>query len=69
MREIRKTKKLKQINLPMEFNPMLNKFEPVLPVRKGSLKKERKRNWWAFWYIVISIVILSIILYFLSKKI
>jgi hypothetical protein len=55
-------KKIKQVELPMEFNPMLNKFEPVLPTRKKSLKIERKRNWWAFWYLIISIIILILTL-------
>lgn len=61
-----KKKKTKEFNLPMEFNPMLNKFEPVLPLRKNSLKiemkKKRKRNWWAFWYLVIGTIIFLLFL-------
>jgi hypothetical protein len=57
-----KNKKTKEISLPMEFNPMLNKFEPVLPLRKNSLKIERKRNWWAFWYLVIGTIIFALLL-------
>ena len=71
MKKTRKTKRIKQINLPMKFNPGLSKFEPELPVRKakGRLKENKlktKRNWWAFWYIIL-LIIMKIQSY-LSKK-
>lgn len=53
-------KKTKYIQLPMKFNPGLNKFEPDLPLRKRSIKIERKKNNWAFWYIVIFSILLSL---------
>jgi len=61
-------KKIKKSELPMEFNPLLNKFEPVLPLRKKSLNIEKDRNWWAFWYLVIITIslILTIILALVS---
>lgn len=66
---MRKQKKIKQINLPMKFNPGLSKFEPELPVRKTKNRLKAKRNWWAFWCIIILITILAIeILYFLLRK-
>ncbi len=70
---MRKTKKLKQVSLPMRFNPGLSKFEPELPVikTKGRLKEgiKTKRNWWAFWVIILLIIILlTEIVYFLLRK-
>jgi len=57
-----KSKKVKEISLPMKFNPGLSKFEPELPLRKSKTKEvvERKRNWWAFWYIVIEILLFAL---------
>ncbi len=51
-------KKIKEVSPPMEFNPMLSKFEPVLPTRKKSLGFKQKRNWWAFWVVIIMILCL-----------
>lgn len=66
-----KTKKIKEISLPMKFNLGLQKFEPELPLRKGKINKtvKRKRNWWAFWFIVIYLLILALILYLAFKYI
>lgn len=65
-----KKKKLKEIKLPMKFNPGLDKFEPELQLRKGKINKNVsiKRNYWAFWYIIISATILGAeLIYFLIK--
>ena len=46
-----------EVELPVEFNPGLGKFEPVLPLNdddsKSQVPIERKRNNWAFWFIII----------------
>jgi hypothetical protein len=61
-----KKKKIREIQLPMRFNPGLSKYEPELPTRKAKSKirevevVKTKRNWWAFWYIVISLLIFII---------
>ncbi|MFA7707518.1 MAG: hypothetical protein WCX73_01080 [Candidatus Pacearchaeota archaeon] len=55
----KKVIKKKEIQFPMEFNPGLKKFEPVLPFRKKSLNMERKRNWWAYVYIITWILLLA----------
>ena len=64
-----KKKKIKEIQLPQEYNPLISRYEPVLPLRRNKdVIFERKRNWWAFWYIVISLLIFIIQgLYFLIK--
>lgn len=68
-----KKKKIKEVDLPMEFNPMIDRFEPVLPLRKKSLNVKRKRNIWAFWYVIIEIIFLILMLiwafiYFYTAK-
>lgn len=65
---MKKNKKHKEIKLPMEWNLMTEKYEPRLPLRKGPKVVEIKRNWWAFWYIIISLIIFGLeILYFTIK--
>jgi len=49
----RKTK-VKEINLPMKFNPGLEKYEPVLPLRK--VNKKIKIEWW----VIIALMILAL---------
>lgn len=63
-------KKIREIELPQEYNPLINWYEPVLPLRKTKSKKifgtDRKVNWWAYWYVLITILLmLSYTLYFL----
>jgi hypothetical protein len=59
-----KKRKSKYVDLPMEFNPGLSKFEPELPIRKKQINVKKKRNLWALWYIIILILILALTLYF-----
>ena len=58
----------KEIILPMEFKPALNKFVPELPLRKGPAVVEKNGNNWAFWFVVIMIALLaSEFIYFLIQ--
>ena len=61
-------KKIKQIISPMKFNPMTYNFDPELPLIKGRSKIKTKRNWWAFWYIIIALVILIFLLFLTLKN-
>lgn len=64
--------KVKEIHLPMKWNVALDKFEPVLPLRKGNSKEviKRKRNKWAFWFILILIILylLEILVVYIINK-
>ena len=51
----------KYIQPPMKFNPGLKKFEPDLPLKKSSIKLEKKKNNWAFWYIIIFSILLILL--------
>ena len=51
-----KKKKLKEISLPMKYNPGLGKFEPELPLRNTGKKFKLKTNW-----ILIVILLLALI--------
>jgi hypothetical protein len=51
-------KKVREILLPMKFNPGLNKFEPELPLRKVPPIIKTKRNNWAFWYLIIMLLLM-----------
>jgi len=57
---MKKKNRIKYIQPPMKFNPGLSKFEPDLPPIKNSIKVERKKNYWAFWYIVIFSILLGL---------
>ncbi len=73
----RKTKakntKKKNLPLPMEFNPALERYEPVLPTQTSTSKdypktfptpsSNERRNW--TWVIVILILLLLILAFFL----
>lgn len=52
-------KKVKNIELPMDFNPGTMKFEPRLPIRKGKNKEKVNLKW--FWIVIAVILILGII--------
>jgi hypothetical protein len=51
-----KRKKVKEIQLPMKYNPGLSKFEPELPLRKTRKKFKVKTNW-----IIILILLIAIL--------
>jgi len=52
---------MRELKLPMKFNPGLKKYEPELPLRKSS--KRIKFNWIKFILILLGIIALGIILY------
>ena len=52
-----KTKKIKEIKLPVKFNPGTQKYEPILPLRKTNKKLEIKTNWKWIIILVISVII------------
>ncbi len=62
-----KRKKIKEIELPMEFNPGLKKYEPVLPVRKTRKKLKVEADWRWIIYIIVSVILLTGISYFIIK--
>lgn len=57
-----KKKKIKEIKLPMKFNPGLQKYEPVLALRKTGRKVKVKMN---IKDIIIGITILVLITIFI----
>jgi len=59
-----KKKKTKIINLPMKFNPGLQKFEPELPIKLNKKKDNRIINWCALIYFLLGIIFLILIIYF-----
>jgi len=52
-------KKIKEIKLPMKFNPGASKYEPILPARKADKKLEVPFNW--KWIISIILIIAILI--------
>ena len=55
--------KKREINLPMRFNPGMQKYEPDLLVKKSGKKIEF--NWTIFLLILLGIIVGGILLYFL----
>jgi len=60
-----KQKQKKEIELPMEYNPGLHKYEPILPMKKTKRKLKIEVDWkWVVWTIIsviLAIVLLSIL--------
>lgn len=54
-------KKQKELKLPMEFNPGLNKYEPELPLKKSN--KKIKFSWIKFVLILLGLIAFAVILY------
>jgi uncharacterized integral membrane protein len=60
---------MKSKELPTEFNPLINKFEPILPTKKeGPIFKKRKINWWMLGYLIVSLLMLIFALINLSRN-
>lgn len=57
-----KKKKIKEIKLPMKFNPGLQKYEPVLALRKTGKKVKIEMN---VKNIIIGIIILVLLIIFI----
>lgn len=45
MNKQKPTKKLKEINLEMEFNPALMQYQPKLPLNEKKTKQETTIDW------------------------
>ncbi len=58
-------RKVKEIKLPMRFNPGLEKYEPVLPLRKAdkNIKFDVRGLIWLF----ILIIVITLLIALLSK--
>ncbi len=64
---MKKTKKVKEIKLPMEFIPGKMKYEPILPAIKTNKKINVKLSWkWLMWLIIGIIILLGFILILLK---
>jgi len=59
-----KQKKLKELKLPMKFNPGTKKYEPSLPIVKKGKKVKLKD----IWKIIIFLLILILVLVFMIMK-
>jgi len=65
----KKTKKVKEIKLPMEFIPGKMKYEPILPANKSKgndLKKVVKADW---WWLIFGLILLLMVIYFITTNI
>ena len=64
-------KKIKEIKLPMRFNPGLEKYEPVLPARKAgkNFKYDWKGVFFAIAMIILIIGLFSLAMILLNKYI
>lgn len=55
--------KVKTTKLPMEFNPALNKYEPVLPTKNTNKKLNVQIDWgWLIFPLILLILIVIIII-------
>ncbi len=59
--------KIKEIKLPMKFNPGFKKYEPELPVKKSNKKLKVKVDWRFIILVIISIIILTGFVFLVSK--
>jgi len=70
MKKKSKNKPVKEIQLPMKYNPGLGKFEPELLVRKTRRKFKLKINWILLLILLIAILCFgySIIMFIINYK-
>ena len=59
-----KKKKARMINLPMEFNPGTQKYEPELPLKLSNKKRKIDINWFGLFIIMLIITLGMLFLYF-----
>jgi len=60
---------MKTKELPAQFNPLVNKFEPILPTKQGNAKFEkRKINKWMLGYLIVTFLLFIIVLINLARK-
>jgi hypothetical protein len=64
---MKKKKRKKELHFPMEFNPGLAKYEPVLPLRKTNetIKDILIKNRKGLLYLLILVLIFLIGIYFI----
>lgn len=60
-------KRIKEIELPMEFNPGTKKYEPVLPLKETQKKLNQKIGWKYIILITIGMILLTGAVYFIGK--
>jgi len=59
MKSKKKTKKIKEIKLPMKFDPGKMKYEPILAANKSETGNPVKFNWW--WLIIGTIIVITFV--------
>lgn len=62
-----KKKKAKFITPEMEFNPGLQKYEPMLPLRRGKEKVKKRIELGDMIDLIIMLVIVGIVIFLLVK--
>ena len=60
-------KKVKEIQLPVRFNPALMAYEPILPKKidqekKPTKEKKIKISWWLLFFLIVIVIFLSYII-------
>ncbi len=60
--------KVKTTELPMEFNPALNKYEPVLPITNSNKKLKVQIDWRWLIFPLILLTLLIIIVISIAPK-
>jgi hypothetical protein len=63
-----KTKKNKEIKLPMKFNPGTQKYEPILPLKKTDEKLKIKINLKEIIIATTLIILMVSLMIFLSNR-
>ncbi|MBS3092547.1 hypothetical protein J4466_03965 [Candidatus Pacearchaeota archaeon] len=63
---MKKTRK-KKLEMPMEFNPGLQKYEPVFTLRKTNKQIKLKISWKRLTFIAIILLILLITGFFVLR--
>lgn len=61
---MKKKSKIKEIKLPMKFNPGLQKYEPTLPILKKGKKPKIKVDWSIIILLILAILALLTIIFF-----
>jgi len=61
---MKRQKKVKELSLPMEFNPGLERFEPELPLRRKGEQTRRNISWGLILTFFGTVLILGLILFF-----
>ena len=55
--------KVKTTELPMKFNPALNKYEPILPTKNSNKKLKVQIDWrWLIFPLVLLILFIIMII-------